>query len=155
MGWHWGNLTRESGEGDNEVAGTPTSHVFDAENTQHVFHHSPGSFLTELWWRGAEAPHADPILPVPTPQQLLAAGDPVSHVFDPFDPGSTQHVFYRTRSGEIVELWWSGGDRPNRRSLTDRSGEPANALGDPASHVFGTDGTQHVFYTTFDGELME
>ena len=38
MGWHWGNLTKESGESNLDVAGTSTSHVFDAESTQHVFH---------------------------------------------------------------------------------------------------------------------
>jgi hypothetical protein len=152
MGWHWGNLTRESSSFGSTEAGALASHVFDAESTQHVFDRNDGLF-DELWWRGADAPQVDPLLPVPT--TLRAAGDPVSHVFDPFDSGSTQHLFYRTRDGEIVELWWSGGEPLHPRSLTSRSGEPASAVGDPASHVFGTDGTQHVFYRTFDGELME
>jgi hypothetical protein len=152
MGWHWGNLTRESGSFSTE-AGALASHVFDAEGTQHVFDRNGGLF-NEVWWRGGDAPQADPLLAVPT-TNLPAAGDPVSHVFDQFAADGTQHVFYRTRDGEIVELWWSGGERPHGRSLTDRSGELAEAVGDPASHVFGTDGTQHVFYRTFDGELME
>ena len=152
MGWHWGNLTREGG-GFSTEAGALASHVFDAEGTQHVFDRN-GALFNELWWRGGDAPQADPLSAAST-SNLRAAGDPVSHVFDPFDAGGTQHVFYRTSDGQIVELWWSGGERPHGRSLTDRSGELAEAFGDPASHVFGTDGTQHVFYRTYDGELME
>ncbi len=152
MGWHWGNLTHEGG-GFSTQAGALASHVFDAEGTQHVFVRN-GALFNELWWRGSDAPQADPLSAAAT-SNLRAAGDPVSHVFDPFDAGGTQHVFYRTSDGEIVELWWSGGERPHGRSLTDRSGELAEAVGDPASHVFGTDGTQHVFYSTFFGELME
>ena len=52
MGWHWGNLTTESGELDNEVAGTPTGHVFDSDGTQHVFYRTSDGELMELWWTG-------------------------------------------------------------------------------------------------------
>ena len=155
MGWHWDNLTNESGEGDNEVRGTPTSHVFDAEVTQHVFHRAGANRVFEVWWRGGDAPQADSLLPVSTSPALFAVGNPVSHVFDPLDLSGTQHVFFRTPDGEIGEAWWSGGEFPHRRSLTQRSGEPANAVSDPTSHVFAFDGTQHVFYRTFDGEIVE
>jgi hypothetical protein len=94
MGWHWGNLTRESSSFGSTEAGALASHVFDAESTQHVFDRNGGLF-DELWWRGADAPQVDPLLPVPT--TLLAAGDPVSHVFHP-DAKRSQAVGGSTRA---------------------------------------------------------
>jgi len=155
MGWHWGDLTSESG-GQIFGGGTgyPASHVFNAEGTQHVFH-TVGPNVIELWWRGGDTPQTGNLSRGGAP---LAAGDLASHVFD---AEGTQHVFYRTSdgrgtaAGHIAELWWRGSEIPHPRSLTSQSGEPSNAVSSPASHVFEAEGTQHVFYRTFEGHIIE
>ena len=58
MDWHWGDLTGESG-GQILGGGTgyPTSHVFNAEGTRHVFYTSSGGGavdpddILELWFK--------------------------------------------------------------------------------------------------------
>jgi hypothetical protein len=150
MGWHWGDLTSESG-GQIFGGGTgyPTSHVFNAEGTQHVFH-AVGPNVIELWWRGGDAPQTGNLSRGGAP---LAAGDLASHVFD---AEGTQHVFYRTFEGHIIELWWTGGTNgtPQARSLTQQAGALL-AAGDPASHVFPAEATQHVFHRTGSGHIVE
>jgi hypothetical protein len=85
-----------------------------------------------LWWRGPDTPQADALSnEFWTPPKLRAAGDPTSHVFD---PEGSQHVFLRTREGHIAEYWWSGGEAPHRRSLTDlqrRAGGRGQRSGKP------------------------
>jgi hypothetical protein len=85
----------------------------------------------------------------------LAVGNPASHVFAGEGP-STQHVFHRTSTGEIYELWWRTSDEPPQpRNLTQLSGGALLAASDPVSHVFTNEGTQHVFYTADNGHIVE
>lgn len=77
--------------------------------------------------------------PVASPNKLA------SHVFD---AEGTQHVFYRTNDGKIVELWWRGAEAPHWGYLTTPGNGAPLAAGDPTSHVFTAEGTQHVFYRT-------
>jgi hypothetical protein len=65
-----------------------------------------------------------------------------SHVFE---AQGTQHVFYRAADGKLVELWWRGGEAPHWGYLTTPGNGAPLAAGDPASHVFDAEGTQHVF----------
>jgi hypothetical protein len=124
--------------------------VFVAEGTQHVFYRTPDGLLVELWWRGGERPHWGALTSAGTAPK--AAGSPTSQVFA--DEG-TQHVFYRTAVGEIIELWWQGGAaaRPQNLMVEARGTPPASS--DPVSHVFAAEGTQHVFYTSIDGQVIE
>ena len=148
---HWGYLTTP-GNGAPLAAGDPASHVFDAEGTQHVFYRAADGEadgkLVELWWKGGETPHWG-YLTTPGNSAPLAASDPASHVFD---AEGTQHVFYRSTGNQIIELWWSGGAAAQVSNLTERSGRAPLAAGDPASHVFDAEGTQHVFYRAAAGE---
>jgi hypothetical protein len=67
-------------------------------------------------------------------------------------------VSYRAADGEaggkLVELWWKGGETPHWGYLTTPGNRAPLAAGDPASHVFDAEGTQHVFYTSVDSGLM-
>ncbi len=67
----------------------------------------------------------------------------------------TQHVFYRTAAGHIVEVWWRPGERPRWGDLTVASRGAPPAEGDLASHVFVAEGSQHVFYRTLEGTIIE
>ena len=93
----------------------------------------------------------------PAGQAPLAAGNPASHVFAVEGQGpSTQHVFYRTGDGEICELFWRTSDEPPQpRNLTTLSRGALLAASDPVSHVFNGEGTQHVFYTADNGDIVE
>jgi hypothetical protein len=86
---------------------------------------------------------------------LPAASDLASHVFD---GESTQHVFYRSTDNQIIELWWGAASSAQATNLTQRSGAPL-AAGNPDSHVFAAEPTQHVFYRAapgkVDGEIIE
>jgi hypothetical protein len=81
-------------------------------------------------------------------------------------------VFFRTSSFSaqspdpaIVELWWKGSGTPHFENLNERSGgdtPPGQSgpgaptpTGDPTSHVFDAEGTQHVFYSTPNAEHSE
>jgi len=151
---HWDYLTTP-GNGAPGAAGDPASHVFAAEGTQHVFYRTDDGSVVELWWRGGEAPHWGYLMTAggATPQ---AASDLASHVFD---AEGTQHVFYRSKGNEIIELWWGGGAAAQPNNLTQHSGGAPLADGDPASHVFFAEGTQHVFYRAApgiaDGQIIE
>jgi hypothetical protein len=146
----WGYLTN----GDAPAAASdPASHVFEAEGTQHVFYRTVDMRIVELWWAGGEAAQWGYLSDLDAPQ---AASDPASHVFP---PDGTQHVFYRSTGNEIIELVWSGAAAAKLNNLTQQSGAP-RADGDPASHVFHADGTQHVFYRAAaegdtDSEIIE
>jgi hypothetical protein len=148
------------------VVNAPTSHVFNAEGTQHVFYVSDDQHIRELWWRGSDE--------IPHPEDLTRrSGGPLpwngltrlaSHVFD---AEGSQHVFYREDNGHIIELWWMGGEAPHPEDLTDRSGGAPLAAGvgslegfgpegqDAISHVFNAEGSQHVFYTSTHGRIIE
>jgi hypothetical protein len=67
-----------------------------------------------------------------------------------FDAELTQQVYYTGENGHVIELWWPPNDVARHEDLTVQSGgaplAPTNELGTPASHVFASEGTQHVFY---------
>ena len=152
MAWNFDDLTVRSG-GAPSVA-TPcqlASHVFEAQGTQHVFYRTADGRIVELWWRGAEPPHWG-YLTTQANGAPVAAGDPASHVFV---AEGTQHVFYRTADGQIVELWWLGGEVPHWGYLTTPSNGAPVAAGDPTSHVFDAEGTQHVFYRSTGSQIIE
>ena len=48
-----------------------------------------------------------------------------------------------------------GNQRPALQDLVVASGGCPLAVGNPTSHVFNTEGTQHVFYTTTDDHIIE
>ena len=141
---HWGYPMRARGAFPPPSAGDLTSHVFDAEGTQHVFYRGGDGHIIELWWRGSEAAHPED-LTVQSGGAPLAAGDPTSHVFD---AEGTQHVFYTSVDFQIIELWWRRGEAKHFENLTVRSRGAPLAAGDPTSHVFAAEGTQHVFYNS-------
>lgn len=146
----WGYL---SDEGAPQAVGDLASHVMDADHTQHVFYRSRENQIIELWWSGSVAAQRNPLTERSAAPR--AAGDPASHVVV---SDGTQHVFYRAVEAavenEIIEVWWRPGEQPQAVRLSDRSKGP-RAAGDPVSHVFTDDFTQHVFYPSVEGNLTE
>jgi hypothetical protein len=146
---HQRDLTLASGPPFPPLAGRLTSHVFDAEGTQHIFYEACGHII-ELWWRGAEKPHQRDLTDLSGAP--LGGGGLSSHVFN---AEGTQHVFYVAENRHIIELWWRSGETPHPEDLTDRSGgAPLPFLG-LTSHVFDAEGTQHVFYRADNGHIIE
>jgi len=131
-----------------QAVGRPTTHVFDFENTQHVFYVGDNGHIIELWWRPGEAPHPEDLTDQSGGAPLAVFGSlPVSHVFD-FE--NTQHVFYVADNGHIREIWWEIGGAKRPEDLTKRSGAApihSDVLRLPiSSHVFKKERTQHLFY---------
>jgi hypothetical protein len=149
--WTERNLSQSSSPGPAEPATSrPASHFFTNDRTHHVFYTADNGRIMELSWRTGENPVfrdlsgssvGDGVAP-------LAVSAPKSHVFD---AELTQHVFYTGENGHVIELWWPPNDVARHEDLTVQSGGAPLAwtdepLGTPASHVFASEGTQHVFY---------
>jgi hypothetical protein len=146
---HWGALTGAGAAP--KAVGSPVSHVFADEGTQHVFYRAAGGQIIELWWQGGAAAQPENLM-VDARGAPPAGSDPVSHVFA---PEGTQHVFYTSIDGEVIEIWWPRGGGKGHVDLNGRSPGSPRAAGRPSSHVFGPDATQHVFYVSVDDSLAE
>jgi hypothetical protein len=116
-----------------------------------VFYRAGLGQVVEMWWRGGDAVRWG-YLTGSVDQPHLAAGDPASHVFD---AEGTQHVFYRSSGGHVMELWWRGGQAAQPSDITERSGTGFLAAGNLASHVVAVEGTQHVFFRSTEGHVVE
>jgi len=137
------------------------SHVNPYDNSQHAFYLSGGEII-ELRKAMGEGWQGRSLTRISSGAPPLAVSGPVSHVAD----GQTQHVFYVSASGEIIELWWRGNDAPQAENLTQQAHAPLAPVfneGKPfytspplASHYVSSEGTQHVFFAdTKTAELWE
>ena len=146
--WHFGDLGVPAFSFVNWV-----SHAFEAEQTQHIFYAGFDGEIYEIWWPRGGRSHLAAIT-----TGAGAFGPITSHVFD---QDNTQHVFYQAADGHIIELWWMHGEQPNSGKLTEGNGAPLamrffSTKGIPlTSHVFSDDLSQHVFYTSEKGHLIE
>ena len=149
------NLTASSAGENEPAASAPASHV-DPDGTHHVFYVADNAHIIELTWQGQNNPvardltaHSTGIGPAP-----IAISAPTSHLFR---REGTHHVYYVSQGNHLIELWWLPGDDPHHEDLTAQSGDTSLARADttPASHVFDHEGTQHVFYTSTTGEIIE
>lgn len=129
---------------------------YTAERSQHVFYRSGRDIIViELTWQGQDEPvardltaHGTSIGPAP-----VAISAPTSHLFR---REGTHHVYYVGEGNHLIELWWWPGGEPHHEDLTAQSGDTSLAqAATPASHVFDHEGTQHVFYTSTAGEIVE
>jgi hypothetical protein len=153
------NLMVQSGE-PTVGATSLTSHVFEAEGTQHVYFTMFGHIgqeqvdghVGELWWRRGESPHLED-LTARSSARTLASPGLASHVVE---EAGTQHVFY-VAGKDVIELSWGGGHDWRERNLSQSSspGPAEPATSQPASHFFTNDRTHHVFYTADNGRIME
>jgi hypothetical protein len=150
------NLTASSAGENEPAAGPPASHV-DPDGTQHVFYVADNAHVIELTWQGDHTTpvardltaHSTGIGPAP-----LAITPPASHRFP---QEGTQHVYYIGENHHVTELWWWPGGDPHHEDLTVASGDTSlpSEYWRPTSHVFVEEGTQHVFYTSSDAEMIE
>src|SRR5262249_9803621 len=111
---------------------------------------TPVGHVVEIWWRPGERPRWGDL--TVASRGAPPAEDGVASHF--FAAEGTQHVFYRTHDGTLIELWWRGGERPHWGALTQFGSAP-KAVGTPVSHVFSDEGTQHVFYRTGGDQIIE
>lgn len=148
------NLTARSAGENEPAASAPASHV-DPDGTHHVFYVADNAHVIELTWQGHNVPvardlnaHSTGIGPAP-----LAISAAASHLF--LHEG-THHVYYVGEGNHVIELWWYPGDDPHHEDLTVQSGDTSLAqAATPASHVFAAESTQHVFYSSTAGEIIE
>ena len=151
--WRERNLTQSASPGPAEPAtSSPASHFFTNDRTHHVFYTADNARIIELSWRTGEDPVWRDLSGTSVGDGLAppAVSAPTSHVFTAAAE-LTQHVFYTGDNGHVIELWWPPNDIARHEDLTMQSGgaplAPTNERqGTPASHVFGSEGTQHVFY---------
>lgn len=143
VSWQMHNLTQASQA--LKAIDEPASHVVQSEGTQHVFHRADlggQETIVELWWSDGAHVHWGDLLENAAPEIRGGFHLPpyATHVL-PSD--QTQHVFYS--SGAAFEIWWSGGESAQVGNLCKAAGhEDVGAIG-LSSHVFGVEGTQHVF----------
>jgi hypothetical protein len=79
--------------------------------------------------------------------------DPI--VLDAFARSKTQHVFYRSPDGDIMELYYATGGGWQRNNLTALAKAP-KAAGNPSAYLLTYDrDSQHVIYRGTDGQLHE
>ncbi len=78
------------------------SHVFAARGTQQVFYTNQELHIRRLGLRGNEPPASEDLM-VASGGSPRAIGGPTSHVIS--EGETTQHVFYATGEGHIIELW--------------------------------------------------
>jgi hypothetical protein len=136
--------------GGPRAAGDPVSHVFAAEGKQHVFYTSVDDGLIELRWPGFPPPSRDLLNGAGGAES--PASKPASHVFA---AKNIEHVFYIGADLHIRRFGMRGDEKPALQDLVIASGGCPLAISGPASHVFNTEGTQHVFYTTSDDHVIE
>ena len=77
---------------------------------------------------------------------------PASHVFP---AKNMEHVFYIGADLHVRRIGIRGDQTPALQDLVIASGGCPLAISGPASHVFNTEGTQHVFYTTSADHIIE
>jgi len=139
------------------------SHVFLAEETQHVFFIAQGEIdgitvdghVGELWWRGSDKAQLADLTNRAGAAPVPEAASLASHVVEgPFTAERSQHVFYHS-GRDIIELSWGADAVTTPRNLTASSaGENEPAASAPASHV-DPDGTHHVFYLADNAHIIE
>ena len=146
---HVENLTMRSvGAPPSGFGDRPTSHVFSADGTQHVFYNSADAHIIELRWPNQTPPWRDLLDGLGE----AASSAPTSHVFA---AKGIQHVFYSNQELHIMRVGVRGNESPAHQDLTIASGGAPHAIGGPTSHVFAAEGTQHVFYTTVQDHIVE
>jgi hypothetical protein len=124
------DLMAQSGE-PTVGATSLTSHVFEAEGTQHVYFTMFGQIeqeqvdghVGELWWRRGESAHLEDLTARSRARTLASAGL-ASHVAE---EAGTQHVFY-VAGTDVVELSWGGGHDWRERNLSQSSSPDRRSL---------------------------
>ena len=134
-----------------EAALGPVSHI-TSDGKQHVFYTSSFGNIVELSWHGTDTPQVRD-LNLPNDGSPAVASRLTSYAFD---HDGTQHLFYIGNTDHPVELSFTDTGPAQVTDLTQEFGVPIGQsnLG-PASLVFSKEQTQHVFYTTPDGAIVE
>ena len=105
-----------------------TSHVFDAEGTQHVFYIAGyEQNIVKLWWKGSGGVQPEDLTDRSGGAPLADdfRGEPISHVVK---AERTQHVFYasllETGAHQVIELWSEQGATFSHVIWAHRSMQP-------------------------------
>jgi hypothetical protein len=85
----------------------------------------------------------------------LVGSPAASGGFAPEAEGGAQQVFYTGTDLDIRRLGLTGDETPHPQDLMIASGGAPRAVGDPISHVFTAEGTQHLFYATGERHIIE
>ena len=157
--WELSWLGNQSAQGGNLLAqisaphpGTSLSAYVAHSGSQHVIYLDQHHRVIELQWSGNAVPVAQ-VVGGDAAHKFPADNMPICSHVNPFD-GNSQHAFYLS-GGEIIELRKAMGEDWQARNLTRiSSGAPPLAVSGPTSHV-ALDQTQHVFYVTASGEIIE
>jgi hypothetical protein len=131
------------------AAGDPATMVTVGQ--QHVFYRGTDGHIKHIFWNAADNSFhfQDWTALAGAGPAGLAAGDPATMVTD-----GQQHVFYRGTDGHIKHIFWTPGTTvpvPQDWTALAGAGPAGLAAGDPATMV--TDGQQHVFYRSTDGDI--
>ncbi|WP_431247046.1 hypothetical protein [Leifsonia xyli] len=154
-GWHWGDLTAQTGAPPVSPCETIHGYVFPGEGTQHVDYVGTDGHVHELWWNPSGWHHNDLSAAAGATTPALAGSSPACYAFESglFQPVATQHVWYAGTDSLLHELWYASGAW-HVNDVAARVGAPP-VVGDAAAFVEVDDGTQNVFYLSDAHQIIE
>jgi hypothetical protein len=118
---------------------------FMQSGVMHVFYFGTNANVYELYWTGGTAWHSDN----PTSLAGAPAAGYVGSLTSYIDGSGFMHVFYLS-SGNVHELYWTGGAAWHTDDATTQAGAPANVGGSALTSFVNTSGLgdtgMHVSY---------
>ncbi len=146
--WKGRNLFSKAGI-DLRARGTPTSYVDERDQTQHVIFRGEEGNIHDLSnqlgsddWR-----HSDLTSITRAPK---AQSDPGSYIWD---SDGSQHIVYRSRANDIIELSTAGADW--KFTNLSRLLRSPKATGVPMGYSWDVDDTHHIVFRGRDGKIHE
>jgi hypothetical protein len=152
--WGLGGVSHRDltfGSGAPAPVGDPTA-LITPSGQHNVFYRATDGLLHRLFWTDNSQ------LPIDDQNFLKAENkgpQPASNAAAYFnDQDRTTHVIYRTADSHLHELAWTTGPSVQHTELNTLAWlEPA--LGTPSAYALARDGTQHVVYVTWGGDVRD
>ena len=152
-GWRMRDLTMETKAP--KAAGDPDGFYWRGNKSQHVLYRGSDDSIQELFldpngnWQ-----HNDLTAVAKAPK---AAGNPTAYVEE---GNKTEHIVYRTESGDIVELYAKYKETKWEMKDLSKEANAPKAAGDPSGYRLKESSlrgitTQHVIYRGEDGDIHE
>jgi hypothetical protein len=152
--WRYNDLTTAVSDAPAPANPTDvTAYTWPENRTQHVVYLDAGGNAVELWAMQTASWTFNKITENAGAPPAAGGSHLASYVWK---GDGTQHVVYLDSKSEAIELWNSPGSGWTWNNLTQHSGAPAALAGSPlTAYAWEADSSQHVFYLSAAGDLVE